>query len=293
VSPLQLLHRDAGRGALVFFQIWVFGLWLLRIAAEPLARVALLPRDYYEPVGILRLLPDPLHAWLLTGDGLVALKSALVVTLAASLWPRAFRYAAPVASLLLVVHLSLIHGFGGISHALILSLLAAITLAVFANLPRRQHSAEYNPNAAPLISVALVITLCYSLVGLTRLASGIPVFTGDTIVNYVVSRSLRSYYYDFNVGLAAASWAPAAWLLRAGFPVVTMTEVLSPLVLVSRRFRAVFLAVMIPFHLLTLVLMEVNFIENLLLYVVLVDFSRSVDRRLPALSGSTRPIRAA
>jgi hypothetical protein len=28
---------------------------------------------------------------------------------------------------------------------------------------------------------------------------------GDTIINYVVSRSLRSYYYDFNLGLAVSS----------------------------------------------------------------------------------------
>lgn len=293
VSPLKLLHRDAGRGALVFFQVYVFGLWLLRIVAEPLERVSVLPRGYYEPVGILRLLPDEMHAWLLASEGLAVLKSALVVTLALSLWPRAFRYVAPVASLLLVLHLSLTHGFGGISHALILSLLAAITLSVFANLPQRERSPAYNPYAAPLISVVLIITLCYSLVGITRLQSGISVFTGDTIVNYVVSRSLRSYYYDFNLGLAVGSWPPAAFLLRAGFPLVTMTEILSPLVLVSRWFRGIFLAVMIPFHLMTLLLMEVNFMENLLLYVVLVDFSRFVERWLPASSGSPQTVQAA
>jgi hypothetical protein len=282
MQALQLLHRDASRAALVFFQIYVFGLWFVRVAAEPLHRLAVLPRSYYDPVGVLRLLPDVTHAWLLSAEGLVALKIALLVTCALSLWPQAFRYAAPVAAFLLVVYQSLINGFGHINHAEILSLLAAVTLAIFANLPQRKPSPAYNPNAVPLITVALIVTLCYSLVGFTRIQSGISVFTGDTIINYVVSRSLRSYYYDFNLGLAVVSWAPAAYLLRAGFPLVTLSEALAPLVLVSRRFRWMFLAVMVPFHLLTLVLMEVNFMENLLLYVVVVDFSRFFGRWMPS-----------
>jgi hypothetical protein len=286
VQPLQLLHRDASRGALVFFQIYVFGLWLVRIAAEPLHRLAVLPPGYYDPVGVLRLLPDSVHAWLLSMEALVALRSALLVALALSLWPRAFRYSAPVASLLLLLRLSLIHGFGGINHGLILSLLAAITLAAFANLPRSKPSPGYNPHAVPLITVAFIITLSYSLVGLTRLQTGISIFTGDTIINYVVSRSLRSYYYDFNLGLTVVSWAPAAYLLRGGFPLVTLVELLAPLVLVSRWWRGIFLAVMVPFHLVTLVLMEVDFMENLLLYVVLVNFSPFVDRWMPSYAGS-------
>ena len=43
-----------------------------------------------------------------------------------------------------------------------------------------------------------------------------------------------------------------------------------------------FLAVMVPFHFLTLVVMEVNFMENLLLYVVLVDLSKLFRRWVPS-----------
>ena len=287
MQALQLIHRDATRAALVFFQIYVFALWFIRIATEPLHRLAVLPRGYYDPVGVLRFLPDATQAWLLSTEGLLALKTALLVTCGLSLWPRAFRYSAPVAAVLLVVHQSLIRGFGHINHAEILSLLAAITLAIFANLPQRRPSPAYNPNAVPLITVALVVTLCYSFVGLSRIHAGISVFTGDTIINYVVSRSLRSYYYDFNLGMAAASWVPAVYLLRAGFPLVTLIEALAPLVLVSRWFRGMFLAVMVPFHFLTLVLMEVDFMENLLLYIVLVDFSTLFGRWAP--SYASRP----
>ena len=82
--------------------------------------------------------------------------------------------------------------------------------------------------------------------------NGVAQFTGDSIVNYVVSRSLRTSYYDFNLGMIAASSPAFVWLLRLGFPLVSVVEALSPLVLVSRSFRVVFFLVMIPFHLMTL-----------------------------------------
>ena len=63
-------------------------------------------------------------------------------------------------------------------------------------------------------------------------------------------------------------------LLNMGFPIVTVFEVLAPLCLVSRTFRAAFLVVMVPFHLFSWIFMEVFFWKNLALYVLCVDWSR-------------------
>jgi hypothetical protein len=214
----------------------------------------------------------------------------LLVACGASLWPRAFRVAAPLAVCGLIVHQSLIRGFTHLNHAQIALLLVAGVLALFANLPERGAGRAYNRYAVPLVASALVLTLSYSLIGFYRLSTGMAIFTGDSIVNYVVSRSLRTSYYDFNVGIAAVSWTPIALALRAGFPLVTIVEALAPLALVSRAFRWLFLAVMIPFHFLTLVLMEVSFIENLLLYVVLLDISHLFARQaVPAGAGRAAP----
>ena len=281
MKPLRLLHQDAGPKALEFLRLYVFGIWLIGILLDPLPRLASLPLAYYKAVGILRLLPEPAEAWLLSVEGLIALKTALVMTCAVSLLPRAFRFASPLAVFFLLVYQCLVRGFGHVNHAEIMPLLAAVTLATFANLPRREPAPGYNPYAAPLITVALLLTLSYSALGFLRIYRGVSLFTGDTILNYVASRSLRSSFYDFNLGFVAVSCAPAAFLLKAGYPVVTCIEALAPLVMVSRSFRAVFLAVMVPFHILTLLLMEVSFIENLLLYIVLVDFSRFFERAPP------------
>ncbi len=283
ITPIRLLHQNATREAFLAFRGYIFGLWFLAILIDPMARLASLPAGYYLPVGVLRLLPEPAHAMLLSGGGLNALKGLLLVTCALSIWPRAFRWAGPPAVLLLLVYQSLIRGFTHINHAQILLLLAAITLVLFEHLPRRAAPAARNPYAAPLLTIAAVITLSYALLGSWRIYDDISTLTGDTILNYVASRSLRTSYYDFNVGLQVIGWAPAALMLRIGFPVITLVEMTALLVLVSRRYRALFLAVMVPFHLLTFVLMEVSFIENLLLYVVLVDFSPLVERFRPFL----------
>jgi hypothetical protein len=239
----RLLHRYADERALLFFQIYIFGLWLIAIVRDPLTRLAELPRGYYAPVGVLRLLPEPAEHWLLSEGGLASLKIALVTALVISLWPRAFRFVAPLAVVLLVVHQSLIRGWGHVNHAEILPLLAAGTLAIYAVLPRRRATAEYNPHAVPLITVALIITVCYSMIGFYRLHTSVSVFTGDSIINYVITRSLRASYFDFNLGYQVVAWPFAAWLLRVGYPLVTLVEALAPLVLFSRVARSVFLLV--------------------------------------------------
>lgn len=50
-----------------------------------------------------------------------------------------------------------------------------------------------------------------------------------------------------------------AWMLRIGFPLVTLLELLTPLCVFSRRFRWCWLAVMVPFHLGTGLLMGIWF----------------------------------
>ncbi|MEQ1907992.1 MAG: hypothetical protein ABMA15_04170 [Vicinamibacterales bacterium] len=271
---LTLIHGNAGPRALHAVQIYISSLWLAKALTDPLSRLAVLPRSYYEPVGVLQLVPTSIESWLLSAGGLTSLRCALIMTSALCLWPRAFRWISPVCFALVLVYQSLIRGFGHANHAEILLILALGLLATFAWTPLRRHNEGYSPYGIPVLAVALTITVCYSLIGLLRLYDGVAQFTGDSIVNYVVSRSLRTSYYDFNVGMIAVTSPVFVWLLRLGFPLVSIVEALSPLVLVSRPFRVVFFTVMIPFHLMTLTLMEVSFLENLLLYVVLVDFSR-------------------
>jgi hypothetical protein len=67
-------------------------------------------------------------------------------------------------------------------------------------------------------------------------------------------------------------------MFKIGFPIITLFEVLAPICLFSRWFRYAFLFLMIPFHFLSWLFMEVFFWENLVLFVFFFDIERIVKR---------------
>jgi len=69
------------------------------------------------------------------------------------------------------------------------------------------------------------------------------------------------------------------FFLRAGLPVITLLEITAPLCLISPLYRCIFIPVMLSFHLLSLVLMNIFFFDDMLVYLLLVDWSK----RFPAL----------
>jgi hypothetical protein len=73
-------------------------------------------------------------------------------------------------------------------------------------------------------------------------------------------------------------------MLRSGLPVITLFEMTAPLCLVSSHYRRLFIPVMLSFHLLSLVFMNIFFFDDMLLYLLLIDWSR----RFPALRASLK-----
>ena len=57
IGPLDLLHEQAGPRLLRLTRLGIFALWIFKLALDPLWRLAELPRDLFQPIGILALLP--------------------------------------------------------------------------------------------------------------------------------------------------------------------------------------------------------------------------------------------
>ena len=77
-------------------------------------------------------------------------------------------------------------------------------------------------------------------------------------------------------------------ILETGYPIVTLLEILAPLCLVSLWFRRGFLLMMLPFHVMTFLVMGILFWENLALYVLLFDISRWLKKTAPVNRRSFR-----
>jgi hypothetical protein len=63
-------------------------------------------------------------------------------------------------------------------------------------------------------------------------------------------------------------------MLRLGLPVITLFEMTALLCLVSSHYRWIFIPTMFSFHLLSLAFMNIFFFDDMLLYLLLIDWSR-------------------
>lgn len=276
---MRLLHQDAPPGALRAARLWVFALWIVKIVTEPLERLAEFPPANLPPIGVLKLIPEAAWPWLLTAGVLLAFRVLTAICLLGSCVGPLQTVAAVASCLLLTFHQGLIRGIGYVSHLELPLLYAVYILAASAVIDRTVGKARSAAAPAPassdvpLVAIAMVLCLTYTATGLSRLILGAPaVFHPDTLTAWIAGYSYETTYHGWTLGRAVLDLPLASRaMLSAGLVVVTVTELLAPCCLVSRRFRRFFLAVMIPFHLVTYVTMNILFWENLALYVFLFD----------------------
>jgi hypothetical protein len=280
----SLIHAGAGRKALHVFTAYVFGVWAFKILIDPLYNLSRLPNEMADPVGILNLMPAEWIMLLVTEPALWGIKIVGLVCCLCSMVPRLIRGAGPVACLAITLQESLIRSFGIVNHPEVALIITAYVLVLFAwyremSVGENATEASFNQYAVPMVTVALILTVAYSLVGLNRLyfdADGGPyMFASETLPNYIYHRTLSPNLFGFEIGKSVSDWP---WLMvvgtKMGFFISTLVEITAPLCLISRYYRYFFLTFMVSFHVIILLTMNISFAENVLLYVVLVDFSR-------------------
>jgi len=285
IGPLELIHEEAGPRLLRLTRLGVFALWIVKLLLDPLWRLAEIPREMFQPLGILTLLPATALDRLLAPGGLAALLIVSLAVLALGLTNRAFPLVSMLAAVLLTVYSSVIRSFGPAVHTDIVLLFAVYALAGFSWadwITEKFGKKKIAPGAAayPIVTIVAMLCISYCLVGLNRtVAGGARVFTGDTMEAWAVDASLRGYYFNTNIGWHIPEWPLVVLMLRSGLPVITLFEITAPLCLAWPHFRWIFIPVMLSFHLLSLVFMNILFFDDMLLYLLLIDWSR----RFPAL----------
>jgi hypothetical protein len=286
IGPIELIHAQAGPRLLRLARLGIFLLWIVKLLLDPLWRLAEMPRALFSPVGILALLPGSVIDNLLTPTGLTAFLIVTLVVLVIGLTDRAFPLLATLAAVLLTAYSSLIRSFGPAVHTDIVLLLAVYALAAFAwadCLAPKLVDKKAVPGAwssYPLITIVSMLCLSYCLVGLNRAVSGgISVFTSDTMEVWAIDASLRGYYFNTDIGWHIPEFPWIVFMLRSGLPAITVFEITAPLCLAVPHYRWIFLPVMLSFHAMSLVFMNIFFFDDMLLYLLLIDWSK----KFPAL----------
>jgi len=287
---MPILHQNATPAARDFVRAYVWLLWIGSLLLLSLTDIGHLPISSHLNTGLTRWLPETLLGLLLTPTALAILKFATIAAIASQLFYRKRVGIGVFACVLLTLIQCLLRGFGHVNHAELILLFSAYTVTYFdyidsnsSQLDERQlGKAQLPSNGGPLVAIVFVMCFSYALTGVCRLGNGgIAVFTSRSLTACIEMAAASPRYFDLSFGSKLMNWPAYVTMVEAGFPVVTLIEILAPLCLVSVWFRRGFLLLMVPFHLMVFLMMGILFWENLAMYVLLFDISKWLENTAP------------
>ncbi len=285
-APIPRLHDTVGGEAFRILRVAVLGCWLLVVASASLVPAQEQLGWLFQPLGIFRILPEGFwHAWG-TPAGIEGTRIVILALLLAGILARR-----PGGLLLLPLALLLTfwNGFAGgfgayLNHGRYALLYVTWIVALAAPL-RGGDPAPARVRGA-FFCAAFLLAATYMMIGINRFVTGgLGIFTGQALPVYMMIRTFESGSFGFEASYALLrrEWVLAP--LQVGFLATTVAEVVSPLVLFHRRLRTSWLALIVPFHLATLLTMNIFFWENLVLVAVLLT---GLPERLEARGGRGR-----
>ncbi len=272
-APLAAV--DSSPRTLGMLRVWVFGILFLKILPEGIHLIAVIPRERVHMPGLFAPFSDPLLDTIFAPDRLLLLKVCLLVGLAGMTLGARISGLALLTCLLLLVYQTLLRSFGFINHAELGLTYSAIVLAMFPcrdgfGMSSARQPARPQLYSAPILAIVIAVMFFYCAVGVHRLVHGPwSMYYTDSMKYWLLHRSYNPLDYPTTFGrwLAANDVWFRVYLL--GFFATTLLEAFSPLCLISRRFLWVWLVGILGFHLLSPLIMAINFWENVLLLVVL------------------------
>lgn len=271
-----MLHDQASAKTLGMARIVVFGLAAVSRVFCPVWEISYIP-DYY-PVGIMQLLGAGLWVPLITHPVAMAihvLTIGLLLVVAAGMGP--YRLLAPLACIALTLCEGMVRVYVIVSHTHMVMLFSAYILCWFPaadalTLFRRRNPRSASPvmYRAPLVASSLVMCFTYMMTAAKRISyGGISIYLNDTILTATATRDAELGSAG-GLGIWACESVFMASVLRFGFPLVTLLELLSPLCVFSKPFRWVWMAVIVPFHIGAGLFMGIWFTYNLALMPILI-----------------------
>ena len=277
------LHASATAHSLALARILMLSIWIVYVFQDPVQSLTFLPHELFHAFGLFQLVPDSVWVALITPTGLLALKVLLIGLFGwALIGFRGARAAAAVSLVLVFVYLQVKKGFGGhwdhremtlaYAHFLLLFTPAWDAFAASRASRRPRREGIYR---ASLIALSLVVIIQYFFIGAARTFIGGPgIFLDGSLQNWIVNRNLRPNPFGFDLGTAflAEVWRTPLDLLFLGG---TQLELAAFIVLFLRPgwLKITFAVGFAVFHASIFLLMNVAFLENIVLILLFFDLA--------------------
>ena len=247
-------------------------IWLIKVLFFDTCLAAAYPDSLLVPTGLFQLLSEELMFFFFTQQALTGLKVLIVIVLGAFILKPGNRWLGLGAVILLLVFSNVNHSFGSyINHAEVALCVTTIIFVIALFVKNATKSTNYELHIPFFFSLsAIVLTILYTQIGVYRLVhGGLALYFSEYMEMIVLERSLQRVDHYFSLGTIFVTHEWFKTLLKTGFILTTFFEISSPITLFFKRFRQVWLVVLIPFHISTLLLMNIFFWENVLLMLIL------------------------
>lgn len=264
----------------------VHGTFLVSVLITSFSALGRLPVTILRPTGAMKFLPWSFYDHLLTSSGMIVLKLALVLSLAAGAVGLLTPFSTKAAFVLVLFYQGLVRSFGHFNHD---EMLAVYCLAVLAFTPcgdefsldhllaqRLRKPKADRPAwayAYPIFLMQLLMAWVYFSSVLIKLrAGGLKYISADNLPALAIYHSLDNLH---DTSFRLAFWLPQ---IRAYLPVlmalVLLWEFFFPLAVFFPRLRWLMLGGGVVFHLSTLFFMNIFFPHQLALYLLFINWDR-------------------
>lgn len=280
--------------ALGSLRVALFGFVLLDVMRTGFVELSRLPITVVRPTGLMQVFPWRLYELLLTPRGMLALKIALVVSLAAATAGYFTGASTKSAALLFLFYQGLVRSFGHFNHdeMPVVYMLSALAFtpcgdgwSVDSFLQRTRARIGDVVYGFPILLLRGLLAWSYFSSAVIKLrVTGLDYFNSDNLPTVAILHSLDNLH---DTQHRLAFMLPHA--LEFTGPVALLTvlwELAFPLAIFSKIARRIILPFGIIFHVATIFFMNISFPYHLAAYAVFIDWPRLVGRleRIPRLS---------
>lgn len=246
------------------------------LVAHPLSSLEALDTKLIMWWGALNWLPaafkhaalEPTTLWLIWVLHFVLYALAMLFVRA---WPVLW-LAVGVSALVQGVY---VRGFGGhVNHQELTLLYATAALALTdALLFKADEKAASVLSRIASFAIRLTVTWQYFLIGVARLAGAPSALlpNNNTMDNWLIVHGVKWNWWTFDISELVADHMAVRLFFRAGLIISTIFEIASPFVLFSKQLRAVWLPLMLLFHVGIWLTMNILFWQNIALLFLFFD----------------------
>lgn len=261
-------------------RFFVHGLFLCDTVFTSYSALGSLPPTILRPTGAMKFLPWSFYDLLQTHGGILTLKTLMLVSLLLSTAGFLTVISTKTSLLLVLFYQGLLRSFGHFNHDEMIAIYFMVVLAftpcgdAFSLDSRLGKTQKHRPAFAyafPILLMQLLLAWVYFSSALIKLrVAGLKYLSPDNLPALAIFHSLDNLH---DTAFRAAFWLPQ---VREYLPyfvaLILIWELLFPLAIFFSRVRWWILGIGVVFHVSTLILMNIFFPHQLIMYVVFIDW---------------------